>query len=103
MTLSRWTLRKLSEALSKLGVYVSHQPVRRILIKKGISSKKSKSYIQSPVSLYVVKKEMIYKIKEKVIAQYIRPCYNKAWGCEEEAKGFLRAKGILKTFKRYPY
>jgi hypothetical protein len=24
------------------------------------------------------------KIKIKVIAQYIPPCYNKAWGCEDE-------------------
>jgi transposase len=78
LTLSRWTLRRLSETLSKLGVYVSHQPVKRILVKNGIRFKKSKSYIQSPDPLYVVKKEMIYKIKEKVIAQYIPLCYNKA-------------------------
>jgi transposase len=51
-----------------------------------------------------------------VIAQYIPPCYNKAWGVkmnlvelvkvtssEEEAEKFLRAKGILKTFARCPF
>ena len=66
LPLSRWTLRRLSETLSKLGVYVSHQSVRRILIKNGIRFKKSKSYIQSPDPLYVVKKEMIYKLKENI-------------------------------------
>jgi transposase len=52
----------------------------------------------------------------KVIAQYIPPCYNRAWGVkmnlvelvkvtssEEEAEKFLRAKGILKTFDRCPF
>jgi hypothetical protein len=66
LPLSRWTLRRLSETLCKLGVYVSHQTVRRILIKNGIRFKKSKSYIQSPDPLYVVKKEMIYKLKENI-------------------------------------
>jgi len=54
--------------------------------------------------------------KIKVIAQYIPPCYNKAWGMKmnlvelvkvtsskEEAEKFLRAEGILKTFDRCPF